>query len=95
MSASMQAGMAIMKNLMAVGAGSFVGGGARYLVACAARRIGWGTLPVATFAVNVLGCFAIGFLASLHTLLSLCVAGSFALGWAALIAGHALAKSLE
>lgn len=67
MSASMQAGMALLKDLMAVGAGSFVGGGARYLVACATRRVGLAALPAATFAVNVLGCFAIGFLASYHT----------------------------
>lgn len=136
MNATMQVGLVLMKNLVAVGAGCFVGGGARYLVACAARHAGLAALPVATFAVNVTGCFAIGFLASYHTidgrlaprtrlmlttgfcggfttfstfmsenaalwreghyaLLSLYVVGSFAAGWAALIAGHALARSME
>ena len=51
----------ILKNILAVGAGSFVGGTARYLVSLAMKWASkgflWGTL-----VVNLLGCLAIGLL---------------------------------
>lgn len=51
----------IIKNLLIVGAGSFLGGAARYLVSLLMRPIGKG-FPWGTLAVNVLGCFLIGLL---------------------------------
>lgn len=49
-----------MKILLAVGLGSFIGGIARYLLSLP-LPIKLGThFPWATFAVNILGCFAIG-----------------------------------
>ena len=54
-------GVDIFKNLLIVGLGSFLGGGARYLVSVAMSNIGkafpWGTLTV-----NLVGCFVIGLL---------------------------------
>ncbi len=51
----------IMKNVMLVGAGSFVGGAARYLVSLAMKGVGKG-FPWATLAVNLVGCLLIGLL---------------------------------
>ena len=51
----------IIKNIAVVGAGSFIGGAARYLVSLAMKGIGKG-FPWATLAVNLLGCFLIGLL---------------------------------
>ena len=53
--------MEIIKNILAVGAGSFVGGAARYLVSLAMKGIGKG-FPWATLAVNLAGCLMIGLL---------------------------------
>lgn len=53
--------MDIIRNILAVGAGSFIGGTARYLVSLAFKGIGKG-LPWATLAVNLAGCFIIGVL---------------------------------
>ena len=53
--------MEIIKNILAVGAGSFVGGAARYLVSLAMKGIGKG-YPWATLAVNLVGCLMIGLL---------------------------------
>ena len=51
----------IIKNIAAAGAGSFIGGAARYLVSLAMKSISKG-FPWATLAVNLVGCFLIGLL---------------------------------
>lgn len=51
----------IIKNVLAVGAGSFIGGAARYLVGLIMKGIGKG-FPWATLTVNLIGCFLIGIL---------------------------------
>ncbi len=51
----------IIKNIAVVGAGSFIGGAARYLISLAMKGIGKG-FPWATLAVNLVGCFLIGLL---------------------------------
>ena len=51
----------IFKNILAVGAGSFLGGAARYLVSLAMKGVGKG-FPWATLVVNLVGCFLIGLL---------------------------------
>ena len=51
----------IIKNIAIVGAGSFIGGAARYLVSLAMKGVSKG-FPWATLTVNVLGCFLIGLL---------------------------------
>ena len=53
--------MEIIRNILAVGAGSFIGGVARYLVSLAIKGIGKG-FPWATLTVNLLGCLLIGLL---------------------------------
>ena len=56
--------MEIIKNILAVGAGSFIGGAARYLVSLGMKGIGKG-FPWATLAVNLVGCLMIGLLSGL------------------------------
>ena len=51
----------IFKNIVVVGAGSFIGGAARYLVSLMMKGVGKG-FPLATLAVNLVGCFLIGLL---------------------------------
>lgn len=53
---------AMMRDFLIVGAGSFVGGGLRYLVSCATNALCGTAFPLATFIVNVAGCLIIGFL---------------------------------
>lgn len=55
-------GFAMLRTVLIIGAGSFAGGIARYLVS---RLIQTGTssaFPWGTFAVNIIGCFLIGLL---------------------------------
>ena len=50
-----------IRNIIAVGAGSFIGGIARYLVSLVMKGISKG-FPWATLLVNLLGCLIIGLL---------------------------------
>ena len=55
--------MEILRNILAVGVGSFIGGAARYLISLAMKGIGKGfPFPWATLAVNLAGCLMIGLL---------------------------------
>lgn len=49
----------IFKNLLIVGFGSFLGGGARYLISVAMGNLSKG-FPWGTLMVNLAGCFLIG-----------------------------------
>ena len=53
--------MELIKNILIVGAGSFLGGSARYLVSFLLKDHNT-SFPWATLIVNLLGCFAIGLL---------------------------------
>ena len=53
--------MELMKTILAVGAGSFIGGTGRYLVSLMMKGVSKG-FPWATLAVNLVGCFLIGLL---------------------------------
>ena len=53
--------MELLKTILAVGAGSFLGGAARYLVSLAMKSVSKG-FPWATLFVNLVGCFLIGLL---------------------------------
>ena len=53
--------MELLKTILAVGAGSFLGGAGRYLVSLAMKSVSKG-FPWATLAVNLVGCFLIGLL---------------------------------
>lgn len=52
----------MIKTLLMIGAGSFVGGILRYLLSKAIQTNVAGGFPWGTLAVNVAGCFAIGLL---------------------------------
>ena len=52
--------MELIKTILVVGAGSFLGGAGRYLVSLALKSIKG--FPWATLAVNLAGCFLIGLL---------------------------------
>ena len=52
----------MLKNLLLIGAGGFIGSVARYLVSRLNTHVEWLSIPVGTLAVNVLGSFLIGFL---------------------------------
>ena len=53
--------MELMKTILAVGAGIFIGGTGRYLVSLMMKGVSKG-FPWATLAVNLVGCFLIGLL---------------------------------
>ena len=48
-----------VKNILAVGLGSFIGGAGRYLISVAMKGAAGG-FPWGTMLVNMLGCFLIG-----------------------------------
>ncbi len=54
-----------MKQILAVGCGGFLGAVCRYLLSQWISFLHKGTFPLATFLVNVFGCFLIGFLTAL------------------------------
>ena len=49
-----------MIQLLAVGAGGFVGAVARFGVSTLVQRLAGTSFPYATFVVNVVGCFVLG-----------------------------------
>ena len=51
----------VLKNILLVGSGSFLGGAARYVVSLLMKSAGKG-FPWATLAANLLGCLLIGVL---------------------------------
>ena len=53
--------MELIKTILAVGTGSFLGGVGRYLISMAMKGVSKG-FPWATLMVNLLGCFLIGLL---------------------------------
>jgi len=56
--------VALIHKLILVGLGGFAGAALRYIVSTAVNRgLPNALLPFGTLAVNLLGCFAIGFLA--------------------------------
>lgn len=50
----------MFRELLIVGAGSFIGGSARYAISCIIRNSHG--FPYGTFTVNLAGCFLIGFI---------------------------------
>ncbi|MDX2430850.1 MAG: fluoride efflux transporter CrcB [Bacteroides sp.] len=52
----------MIKNLLLIGAGGFIGSVARYLVSRLNTHVEWLSIPVGTLLVNVLGSLLIGFL---------------------------------
>lgn len=56
-----------MEKLVLIAAGSAIGGVCRYALAGSVQRFTNSAFPLGTLAVNLLGCFLIGFLATLFT----------------------------
>ena len=52
----------MLKQLLLIGAGGFIGSVARFLVSRLNTRIDWLSIPIGTLAVNVSGSLLIGFL---------------------------------
>ena len=52
----------MIKQLLLIGMGGFVGSVARFLVSKLNTRIDWLSIPIGTLTVNVLGSLLIGFL---------------------------------
>jgi fluoride exporter len=57
---SKMSGATMLRSVLLVGAGGFIGSVFRYLVQITAARIFPVSFPVGTFLVNILGCFIIG-----------------------------------
>jgi CrcB protein len=51
-----------IKNVLAVALGGGIGSAARYALSGAVARLSGSSFPYGTLCVNLLGCFAIGFL---------------------------------
>lgn len=51
----------MLRAILIVGSGSFIGGALRYLISQMMKPVGSG-FPYGTFCVNILGCFLIGLL---------------------------------
>jgi len=52
----------VIKQLLLIGLGGFVGSVARFLVSKLNTRVDWLSIPIGTLTVNVIGSFLIGFL---------------------------------
>jgi len=52
----------MLKQLLLIGTGGFIGSVARFLVSRLNTRIDWLSIPIGTLMVNVLGSLLIGFL---------------------------------
>lgn len=52
----------MLKQLLLIGTGGFIGSVARYLVSRLNTRIEWFAIPIGTLTVNVVGSLLIGFL---------------------------------
>ena len=52
----------MLKQLLLIGTGGFIGSVARYLVSRLNTRVDWLSIPIGTLTVNVLGSLLIGFL---------------------------------
>ena len=52
----------MIKNLLLIGAGGFIGSVARYLISRLNTHVDWFSIPVGTLLVNILGSLLIGFL---------------------------------
>ena len=52
----------MLKHLLLIGAGGFIGSVARYLVSRLNTRVEWFAIPLGTLTVNVVGSLLIGFL---------------------------------
>ncbi len=52
----------MLKNLLIIGSGGFIGSIARYLVSQLNLSVNFHSIPVGTLLVNIIGCFLIGFL---------------------------------
>lgn len=56
----------MLKAILLVGSGSFVGGALRYLISQLMKPVSTG-FPFGTFCVNILGCFLIGIIYGLFS----------------------------
>jgi len=52
----------MLKQLLLIGTGGFIGSVARFLVSKLNTRVEWFSIPIGTLTVNVLGSLLIGFL---------------------------------
>jgi fluoride exporter len=52
--------VAMLKILLIIGSGGFLGSIARYALGLLGLKIFQGTFPLGTFAANMLGCFLVG-----------------------------------
>lgn len=55
----------MLKSILLIGLGGGIGSVLRYLTAAAVNRFWNNAFPLATFSINILGCFIIGILAGL------------------------------